>query len=427
MAIAAVPRYVPQDFSEATPSMRFGMYLRLWGANQAGLPLPGWPTQEQRLELDKRSGQPKLRLHENKSDALRAACDIGALRPNDLGFRSAVEAVLDRQAALAAPLLAAGTLLRLEASCVAPFVTGLGNAHPLENGFAFLEPYGWPYLPGSGIKGVLRAAARELVQELEREHGWSHDEIDALFGRAAFASSGAGASSTDGATRGALTFWDALPRLPGTSLSVDVMTAHQSHYYQRAEAPHDSGNPNPVHFLTVPPGARMAFNVVCDTGRLRTAAPWLAEDGLWRGRITQAFGHAFEWLGFGAKTAVGYGAMRRDEQAEARFAAEARRDAEASAEREKRRTRTPAANAIADFERTMAEREQAMRGRRSRIGQPEFQVAQALAERARRDADWSAEERRAAAEAIERWAPRLIDLDLKDLRKRLGLAALRNG
>ena len=33
MAIAAVPGYMGSDFSSASPGMRFGMYLKLWGTN----------------------------------------------------------------------------------------------------------------------------------------------------------------------------------------------------------------------------------------------------------------------------------------------------------------------------------------------------------------------------------------------------------
>ena len=89
-------------------------------------------------------------------------------------------------------------MLSLDATAIAPFTTGLGNEHPLENGFAFFNPYGLPYLAGSGVKGVLRQAARELASgQWGNEHGWSADKqfeirvngkslaismLDALFG-----------------------------------------------------------------------------------------------------------------------------------------------------------------------------------------------------------------------------------------------------
>lgn len=50
--------------------------------------------------------------------------------------------------------------------------------HLLENGFAFLNPYGLPYLPGSGVKGVLRQAAREVDKK-----SWAVEAIIVLFGQ----------------------------------------------------------------------------------------------------------------------------------------------------------------------------------------------------------------------------------------------------
>lgn len=41
------------------------------------------------------------------------------------------------------------------------FVTGLGRSHPVENGFAWHPTLGTPYLPGSSVKGMVRAWANE--------------------------------------------------------------------------------------------------------------------------------------------------------------------------------------------------------------------------------------------------------------------------
>jgi DNA-binding transcriptional MerR regulator len=56
--------------------------------------------------------------------------------------------------------------------------------------------------------------------------------------------------------------------------------------------------------------------VVCDLPRLHQITPELARDGKWKALMREAFQHAFDWLGFGAKTAVGYGAMETDENAQ---------------------------------------------------------------------------------------------------------------
>ena len=109
--------------------------------------------------------------------------------------------------------------------------------------------------------------------------------------------------------RGALSFWDVFPEIEGARLVVEVMTPHQSEYYQKGGTPHDSGSPNPINFLTVPPGSRFTFHILCDRAHLRRLAPSLESDR-WKGLVEAAFQHAFQWLGFGAKTSVGYGAFK---------------------------------------------------------------------------------------------------------------------
>jgi CRISPR-associated protein Cmr6 len=339
MAIAAVPSYLGTDFSTASPGMRFGMYLQLWGMdNRTHERL--WTTHD----LNYRVARDRIERafkDENKTAALRGATQ---LNQQD---RQLMAALLERQTMLAERLQPSGQLLCVDADAIAPFTTGLGNEHPLENGFAFLNPYGLPYLPGSGVKGVLRQAARELASgDWGETHGWDQDErfmlvleksripmtmLDVLFGK----------QSGDGDTehvRGALRFWDVYPQIPGTQLAVEVMTAHQSHYLQGTDTPHESGQPNPINFLTVPPGAGFHFHIQCDQPFLARLAPELAEPRIWQSLLSAALEHAFDWLGFGAKTAVGYGAMRRDHSAE-QERLQAQRAAEEQREREEEERR----------------------------------------------------------------------------------------
>lgn len=315
MSIAAVPYYLGEDFREASPGMRFGMYLAAWeSANWA-------KTKDQPLAGAKR-------LTDNDRETMQSLC-----KRQNLLFDTIPPA----------------EGLRLDARATAPFTTGLGNEHPLENGFAFLNPYGLPYLPGSGVKGVLRQAARELAGgDWGNAHGWRGDDEksfsvviqkktvalsmgDVLFGR----------ETRDGDAehvRGVLSFWDVIPEIKGENLHVEIMTPHQGHYYQWKkdrngnpieESPHESRQPIPIPFLTVPPGSGFAFHVVCDLARLHRLAPALAQDDRWKTLLTAAFEHAFEWLGFGAKTAVGYGAMQSPAQRERRDQESLQREAEA--------------------------------------------------------------------------------------------------
>ncbi|WP_434782544.1 type III-B CRISPR module RAMP protein Cmr6 [Ferrovum myxofaciens] len=301
MPIAAVPNYLGQDFKETSPGMRFGMYLKLWGINQRTNAFL-WKIHDVAYEVRGQENKEREVKKENKASSLDAAKIFGERDKHTM------KALADRQLSLA-QTNPTDALLRLDAVSTAPFTTGLGNEHPLENGFSFLNPYGLPYLPGSGVKGVLRQAARELASgEWGNAHGWNDAPIEILFGR----------ESENGNTdhlRGTLQFWDVIPQIKGDHLMVDIMTPHQSHYYQKGETPHESGQTNPISFLTVPPNSGFTFLVTCDLNRL---TPDLAQDGRWKILLEAAFQHAFQWLGFGAKTAVGYGVLASEAMRKAR-------------------------------------------------------------------------------------------------------------
>lgn len=302
MPVAAVPDYLGKDFSTASPGLRFGMYFQ------------GWVYDWKKYVPDQKKSEPS---------ALKSACK---LNDNDL---TTMKSLLARQQVSFKVVSCGVNSLQLEAISTAPFATGLGNEHPTENGFAFLNPYGLPYLPGSGVKGVLRQAAKELAPgKWDTKNEWSNEKkyplcvngkpvldkhkepillsiLDVLFGR----------ETADGdkeQLRGALTFWDVIPQIKGDSLAVEIMTPHQKHYYQDGQTPHDSGQPIPITFLTVPPGSGFIFHVQCNLPLLEHTAPELAKNKQWQKLLQAAFEHAFDWLGFGAKTAVGYGAMAED-------------------------------------------------------------------------------------------------------------------
>ena len=412
MPLAAVPRYLGQDFNQASSGLRFGLYLPIWTDR--------W----------------------NKDDA--AARDAWRqVTRLDKDGREAMKAINLRFDALASTL-PESSRLRLEAVATAPFTTGLGNEHPLENGFAFLFPYGIPYLAGSGVKGVLRRAAQELARgDWGEDTPWfgldqpsftlksrnlSLSVIDVLFGREPAAGDGEH-------VRGAIDVWDVVPCIEGDSLLVEIMTPHQSHYYQDGEPPHECADPIPIPFLTLAPGARFVFRLRCHTEHLTRltreprpdASSLLAVDGegkaRWQELLEVAFAHAFDWLGFGAKTSVGYGAMQRDPAAEAKHYAQeqaAREAARKQAEIESLSPQRRRIQAFIDYAEKELERPHRPK---SKIGQRDYQEAQKLAKDAQA-ADWSAEDRAAARQAIETYLPRLADISLKDIRKKLELDKL---
>lgn len=427
MPIAAVPAYLGNDFKDASPGMRFGMYLRLWGVNNRTRQHL-WTTHDVNYRVAGRDREERDFNDENKVSALTEAKRLG---DND---KKTMQALIERQKRCFDAVASSENMLRLDALATAPFTTGLGNEHPLENGFAFLNPYGLPYLPGSGIKGVLRQAARELASgDWDDPKGWDEAAITNLFGR----ESGNGDTNH---LRGALVFWDVIPQLKGDSLMVEIMTPHQSHYYQWKKdqggklievAPHESGQPTPISFLTVPPGSGFTFHVQCNLAHLNRLAPELAQEGRWKTLLEAAFKHAFHWLGFGAKTAVGYGAMRPDLEA-AQRAKEARIHAEqAEAERrgaEERQARLAAMSSnMREVEELRGEIESRLASGRKLAVSDQFWGGRIkkLAVAAAESAEWTAEEKSALADMLENCAGRLMALDAKDLRKQLKLSALR--
>lgn len=204
-----------------------------------------------------------------------------------------MQALAERQAEIGKAIDA----LVIETTSTSPFATGLGWEHPNENGFAFLQPYGLPYLAGSGVKGVVRQAARQLAgEDGAGRRGWNPEAVETLFGPP---------SERDDGKRGALRFFDVVPELGGNIMTVDIVNPHYGDYYQRKSTPHDAGSPIPIFFLVVPAGSKFTFIVDCPHERK------LPENvsTCWRELVRAAFDYAFDWLGFGAKTAVGYGAM----------------------------------------------------------------------------------------------------------------------
>ena len=166
MPIAAIPRYLGPNFAEASPGLRFGMFLELWGVNSRENTRL-WTTHDVNYRRAGRDNREREFQDENKTHALKQAT---RLTQSD---KSILAGLASRQQATA-EALSESQRAAFSANAVAPFTTGLGNEHPLENGFAFLNPYGLPYLPGSGVKGVVRRAAEELASgEWGKTHGWS--------------------------------------------------------------------------------------------------------------------------------------------------------------------------------------------------------------------------------------------------------------
>ncbi|KAF0194312.1 MAG: Cmr6 family CRISPR-associated RAMP protein [Bacillota bacterium] len=176
-------------------------------------------------------------------------------------------------------------VLRCYSTC-SPLALGLGNAHPVENGFSWHHTQGYPYIPASSLKGIVRSFANKWLD--------TNANISRIFGR-----EGEGTASV-----GSVVFFDILP-LSTVALRVDIMTPHYAEYYQKDNVwPGDWQDPQPIPFLTVAKGQTFAVGLAPrqinndeDRFDCQLVLGWLDQ--------------ALTSIGAGAKTTVGYGRFFR--------------------------------------------------------------------------------------------------------------------
>lgn len=199
------------------------------------------------------------------------------------------------------------------------FVTGLGLSHPVENGFAWHPTLGVPYLPGSGVKGLLRGWVEEWQFE-EGEEAERDAKIRLWFGGVHDAADAETDNEVDEAA-GGLIFFDAIP-IEAVTLALDTATPQRGKWYEQGGqidgTPADATRLPADWHSSVP----IPFLVVQQASFLFQIAP--------RGRtpsheVNQAMEQlqfALDYLGAGAKTAAGYGHMSEDDKSLQRLQAE---------------------------------------------------------------------------------------------------------
>jgi CRISPR type III-B/RAMP module RAMP protein Cmr6 len=194
-----------------------------------------------------------------------------------------------------------------------PCVLWLAAPTPLELGFCLHHTYGVPYLPGSGLKGLARAAMRRSILGVPQVE-WANASTDEQAGLTAkrkdepkekpdpetpikelFGEGG------DKGWAGKVDFLDGIP-LEAGCLEQEVMSPHHPDYYQgKSPIPHDCEDPIPLPFLRIKPGARFEIALVARgnlgdedaKSALRDAEKYLLQ--------------GLSDMGLGAKTSSGYG------------------------------------------------------------------------------------------------------------------------
>ena len=281
---------------------------------------------------------PQARIKEGKKqwiDTVTGTC----------GDRDALEKFIVRQANLCTTLGGQSCAFMTDWH----FATGLGNPHPVENGFAWHATLGVPYLTGAAVKGLVRGWVEGWMEfpganESECENNrlatlyrWFGSEDKDFKKREELREAGFNPPSQErdlDTEAGAFVFFDAIPLKPVT-LACDVMTPHYGNWYEKGgdmqnvasepdKVPADWHDPVPVPFLVVKAGSFL-FSV----------APRTAQAQADISTVIKALQDAVAYLGAGAKTAVGYGAMSPDissEDALRRLQEKQEREAQAAAE-----------------------------------------------------------------------------------------------
>jgi len=176
--------------------------------------------------------------------------------------------------------------------CTGRFVSGIGNAHPVENGFSWHPTLGVPYLPGSGVKGLVRAALEVGLDASEAER---HELLRRWFGTAV--------KGDVAEQAGAFVFLDALPVAP-CAIKLEVLAPHMGKWYEKGgksplrpdTMPGDWHSPVPIFWLAAS-DLQLQFAVMPRPGATAESL-----DELW-----QALEYALDTMGAGAKTAIGFG------------------------------------------------------------------------------------------------------------------------
>ena len=184
--------------------------------------------------------------------------------------------------------------------------TGLGLNHPVENGFTWHHTLGVPYLPASGVKGMLRGWVEAWMEHTDDQA--RNEKIVRWFGAVN------GELEQTENHIGNLIFFDAIPSGVVT-LKCDTMTPHMGKWYEKGaditetdyadSLPADWHSPVPVPFLVVS-NATFRFVIaprVSGNAEKDAQAKADAEEAMIQ------LGYALQWMGAGAKTAAGYGRM----------------------------------------------------------------------------------------------------------------------
>lgn len=186
-----------------------------------------------------------------------------------------------------------------------------------ENAALCFHPiYGFPYIPGTGLKGLARAYAETFWAPSQPDHAAAFERLEDIFGwapgsrektknhRNAWVPSREelpDRPASDSTSIGSVVFHDAYP-VASVLPQIDITNPHYAKYYKGEDLiPVEWDSPNPVSFLSIPPSAEFLFALQPRSRQISHEDVDLAKEFL----ITALF-----MLGIGAKTVAGFGRFK---------------------------------------------------------------------------------------------------------------------
>ncbi|HWQ41878.1 MAG TPA: type III-B CRISPR module RAMP protein Cmr6, partial [Desulfosporosinus sp.] len=179
-------------------------------------------------------------------------------------------------------------------------IVGLGNESVYETSITLHHIYGFPYIPASAVKGVVRSWMITMQFDCDEDKAISDEGFKKIFGTQDVA--------------GKVCFFDAFPASP-PDIMVDIINPHYGDYYvEKKDAsgnlipPADYLTPIPIPFLTV---NNTAFLFVIG---IREIDNDCIKSGIFENKnildtANICLKKALIEHGIGAKTSVGYGYM----------------------------------------------------------------------------------------------------------------------
>lgn len=257
-------------------------------------------------------------------------------------------------------------------------LTGISANGALETGCAIHHTYGMPYIPGSALKGVVRAYAKSI--------GLEEKVINELFG------DDTGEDAKSGIVHFYDTWWQPTSNI-STPFVLEVVTPHHSKYYtdESATTPDLTESPVPNYLLAVQ-GAMLVT--------IETLPAWskFTSDLLIK---------ALEHFGIGAKINAGYGLLKEAKSSNLKNLIEE------IIKSKNKKGQSVNMIEILDFENACVKKSETNNYRRAKNYGSEYQVFAAIIKKALEN-NWLPEEKLKLYEVVQENFDKIIEITSKD-------------